>query len=94
MTSLQNKLSAALGKKQVFTDDLTLIATSADAGCYRKIPKIVIKPREEKQVIDSLKILHETGTPLTFRAAGTSLSGQSISDSVLIQARGQHWNGY
>jgi len=94
MTSLQKKLSGVLGKKQVFTDDLTLIATSADAGCYRKIPKIVLKPQNEEQVIESIKILHETGTPLTFRAAGTSLSGQSVSDSVLIQARGQHWNGF
>jgi len=91
MTSLIKKLSAAIGKTQVYTDDLTLTATAADAGCYRKIPKIVLKPKDEKQVIESLKILHETGTALTFRAAGTSLSGQSISDSVLLQARGQHW---
>jgi D-lactate dehydrogenase len=94
MTSLQKKLSGAIGKEQVFLDDLTLIATSADAGCYRKIPKIVLKPVHEKHVIDSLKILHETGTPVTFRAAGTSLSGQAISDSVLLQARGDQWNGF
>lgn len=94
MTSLIKKLSAALGKQQVYTDDLTLTATSADAGCYRKIPKIVLKPQAEQDLITALKILHESGTPLTFRAAGTSLSGQSISDSVLIQARGQHWNGF
>ena len=94
MTSLIKKLSAAIGKTQVYTDDLTLTATAADAGCYRKIPKIVLKPKDEKQVIESLKVLHETGTALTFRAAGTSLSGQSISDSVLLQARGQHWSGF
>ena len=72
MTSLIKKLSAAIGKTQVYTDDLTLTATAADAGCYRKIPKIVLKPKDEKQVIESLKILHETGTALTFRAAGDS----------------------
>jgi len=94
MSSLLKNLSAAIGKKQVYTDDLTLIATSADAGCYRKIPKIVLKPLNEKQVIESMKILHKTRTPLTFRAAGTSLSGQSVSDSVLLQARGQHWSNF
>jgi len=31
--------------------------------------------------------------PVTFRAAGTSLSGQAISDSVLIVA-GKHWEKY
>jgi len=92
MTSLLKKLYGAVGKEQVHTDDLTLIASAADAGCYRKIPKIVLKPQQEEQVIESLKILHETGTPVTFRAAGTSLSGQAISDSVLLQARGDHWS--
>jgi D-lactate dehydrogenase len=94
MNSLQKKLSRAIGRGQVHTDDLTLVASAADAGCYRKIPKIVLKPQQEQQVIDALKILHESGTPVTFRAAGTSLSGQSVSDSVLLQARGDHWNGY
>jgi len=92
MTSLVKKLYRAIGKQQVFTDDLTLTATSADAGCYRKIPKIVLKPQGEKELVASLKILNETATPVTFRAAGTSLSGQSVSDSVLLEARGQHWN--
>ena len=92
MTSLIKKLSLAIGKQQVYTDDLTLTASAADAGCYRKIPKIVLKPQDEKQLIGALRVLHETGTNLTFRAAGTSLSGQSISDSVLLQARGHHWS--
>lgn len=94
MNSLIKKLSAAIGKEQIYTDDLTLTATAADAGCYRKIPKIVLKPQEEKHVIESMKILYESGTALTFRAAGTSLSGQAVSDSVLLQARGQHWNAF
>jgi D-lactate dehydrogenase len=94
MTSLLNKLSGAIGKQQVYTDNLTLTATSADAGCYRKIPKIVLKPQSEEQLIASLQILNETATPVTFRAAGTSLSGQAVSDSVLIQARGQHWDKF
>jgi len=94
MNSLHKKLSAAIGKELVHSDDLTLISSGADAGCYRKIPEIVLKPQREAQVIESLKILHESGTSVTFRAAGTSLSGQAISDSVLLQARGDHWSSY
>ncbi|MCK5134943.1 MAG: FAD-binding oxidoreductase [Bacteroidales bacterium] len=94
MISLYQKLVNGIGKDQVFTDDLTLIATSADAGCYSKVPKIVIKPEQEQQVIESLDILYENSTPVTFRAAGTSLSGQAISDSVLLQARGDGWSKY
>ncbi|MCK5066197.1 MAG: FAD-binding oxidoreductase [Bacteroidales bacterium] len=94
MNSLRKELARSIGKELVHTDDLTLIATSADAGCYRKVPKIVLKPQQEKQVVDALRILHDNNTPVTFRAAGTSLSGQAISDSVLLQARGDHWSGY
>jgi len=94
MTPLHQALTRSLGKGSVFTDELTLMATSADAGCYRKVPKIVLKPQDEKQVVDALKILYAQKTPLTFRAAGTSLSGQAISDSVLLQARGDRWSSY
>ncbi|MEN8156819.1 MAG: FAD-binding and (Fe-S)-binding domain-containing protein [Bacteroidota bacterium] len=94
MATLYQQLSAAIGKKKVFSDDLTLIATAPDAGCYRKIPEIVLKPSCEGEVVDSLRILHKNRTPVTFRAAGTSLSGQSISDSVLLEARGDSWSGF
>ncbi len=94
MKNLYQKLEDGIGKEQVFTDDLTLIATAPDAGCYSKVPKIVIKPKGEQQVIESLGILYENRTPVTFRAAGTSLSGQAISDSVLLQARGDGWSKY
>ena len=86
MNSLLTALTRSLGKELVHTDELTLMATSADAGCYRKVPKIVLKPQKEKQVVDALKILHKHNTPLTFRAAGTSLSGQAISDSATIRS--------
>jgi len=94
MHDLAAQLARALGDKQVLTDDLTLIASAADAGCYRKIPKIVLKPTGEAQVAEALSILHRNRIPVTFRAAGTSLSGQAISDSVLLQARGDRWSQY
>ncbi|MGW8314324.1 MAG: FAD-binding and (Fe-S)-binding domain-containing protein [Bacteroidales bacterium] len=91
MHDLAALLTRVLGPDRVKTDDLTLIATSADAGCYRKIPKIVLNPQNEEEVVRALGLLHRHRTPVTFRAAGTSLSGQAISDSVLMQARGDHW---
>ena len=91
MHDLAAQLARDLGPGRVLTDDLTLIATSADAGCYRRIPRIVLKPVNEEEVIRALRILHRHNVPVTFRAAGTSLSGQSVTDSVLLQARGDHW---
>ena len=57
MKNIVAQLVKSIGKEQVFTDDLSLIAIAADAGCYRKIPKIVLKPRNENEVIESLRVL-------------------------------------
>ncbi|MFO7932567.1 MAG: FAD-binding and (Fe-S)-binding domain-containing protein [Bacteroidales bacterium] len=92
MKTLVRHLKNAIGKDRVLTDDVSRIAFGADAGCYRKIPGVVVRPRSESGVIDTLKLLHDTGTPVTFRAAGTSLSGQAVTDSVLLQAGGDCWN--
>jgi D-lactate dehydrogenase len=85
-------LSGKIGKEKVLVDELSLVAFSADAGCYMKKPEIILKPKNEQDIIESLQLLNQYRIPLTFRAGGTSLSGQSISDSVLMQMAGDHWN--
>ena len=39
-----------------------------------------------------LAYARRTRTPLTFRAAGTSLNGQGQSDGILVDVR-RHWRG-
>lgn len=78
---------------RIFTDDLRLLAWGTDAGFYRLIPKIVIRSKNEAEVSRLLAAASRLGLPVTFRAAGTSLSGQSITDSILIVA-GKNWEGY
>jgi D-lactate dehydrogenase len=72
------------------TDPLRTLAYGTDASFYRLIPRIVVRADNEAEVS---RILRQTGSqniPVTFRAAGTSLSGQAISDSVLLVA-GESW---
>ncbi|MEF9923726.1 MAG: FAD-binding and (Fe-S)-binding domain-containing protein [Muribaculaceae bacterium] len=78
---------------RVYTDDLHLLAWGTDAGFYRMIPKIVIRSKNEEEVSKLLKLADRYNLPVTFRAAGTSLSGQAISDSILIVA-GKNWEKY
>jgi oxidoreductase, FAD/iron-sulfur cluster-binding domain protein len=78
---------------RIYTDDLRLLAWGTDAGFYRMIPKIVIRSKNEAEVSKLLKLADKYNLPVTFRAAGTSLSGQAISDSILIVA-GKHWESY
>jgi D-lactate dehydrogenase len=75
------------------TDELLRFCLGTDASFYRKTPKQVIRTDSEADVAAVLKECSATKTPVTFRAAGTSLSGQSVSDSVLLVA-GKGWEKY
>ena len=77
----------------MFHDPLNTLAFGTDASFYRLIPKIVIKAADEKEVSLILQETSQLELAVTFRAAGTSLSGQAISDSVLVVA-GEHWKKY
>ena len=69
------------------------LAWGTDAGFYRLIPQEVLHPATEKDVQAILLRAHNEGKHITFRAAGTSLSGQAISDSLLVVC-GKKWEQY
>ena len=77
-------------KDRVYTDELRCFAWGTDAGFYRMVPQIVVRAADEDEVSKLLQTAAKHKLPVTFRAAGTSLSGQSISDSILIVA-GKNW---
>ncbi|MBS6040958.1 FAD-binding and (Fe-S)-binding domain-containing protein [Pseudomonas sp.] len=75
-----------------FDDPTSTLAFGTDASFYRLIPKLVVRVESEDEVVGLIKLAQRDRVPVTFRAAGTSLSGQAISDSVLI-VLGDNWNG-
>ncbi len=91
--TLFEKLTTVIDSKRIFHDPMYTLAFGTDASFYRLIPKMVIKAKDETEVSLILKESSKLSIPVTFRAAGTSLSGQAISDSVLIIA-GNHWRKY
>ena len=78
---------------RLITDPLRTLAFGTDASFYRLIPKIVIKAENEAEVSAILKASDARGVPVTFRAAGTSLSGQAVTDAILVIA-GDSWKDY
>lgn len=71
---------------EVYSDELRRIAWGTDAGEYRLVPRKVIRVFNEAEVSQVLSEARKNGEAVTFRAAGTALSGQSISDSILLVA--------
>lgn len=90
---LYKELSKSVPANRMYIDEVRKLALGTDAGFYRLIPKIVIQSSTEQEVISTLKLCGKYQVPITFRAAGTSLSGQAISDSVLLMA-GKRWEDY
>ena len=77
-------LLPVIPKERMFHDALSTLAYGTDASFYRMIPKLVIRARDEREIAAILHQADLQNIPVTFRAAGTSLSGQAISDSVLV----------
>lgn len=90
---IHEELLKILSKDRVYTDALRTLAYGTDASFYRLIPKIVVDTDCEDEVVKIMKIINRHQVPVTFRAAGTSLSGQAISDSVLVRL-GEGWHNY
>jgi D-lactate dehydrogenase len=81
---LHAALRQLLPAARVVTDPLRRLAYGTDASFYRLVPRAVAIVESEHEVRAVLEVCRSLGAPLTFRAAGTSLSGQAISDSVLV----------
>ena len=78
---------------RIYTDELRTLGWGTDASFYRQIPKVVIRSDGEEEISRIVQLCRKFQMPFTFRAAGTSLSGQSCTDSVLIVA-GKHWEKF
>jgi D-lactate dehydrogenase len=83
-------VSSRIAADRVITDPLRLLTWGTDASFYRLVPKLVVVVESEEEMIFLLAECGRLGTPVTFRAAGTSLSGQAITDSVLLLL-GDRW---
>ncbi len=55
-----------------------------DASIYRLVPRAVVFPPSPAEVQMVLALAGELGIPVCFRAGGTSLSGQAVTDGILI----------
>jgi D-lactate dehydrogenase len=89
---LHRRLARELPPERLVTDPLRLLAWGTDASFYRLVPQLLVVIDSEAELIRLLAHARGLKTPLTFRAAGTSLPGQAISDSVLVML-GDGWRG-
>jgi D-lactate dehydrogenase len=77
-------LRAALPPGRVRARPIDLAAYASDASVYRIVPRAVVAPHDVAEVRATLEVAHAHRVPITFRAAGTSLSGQAVGPGVIV----------
>lgn len=87
------EVKTGIPAERIYTDEMRRLAWGTDAGFYRLIPQLVIRSASEEEVSHIFTTATKHNIPITFRAGGTSLSGQAISGSVLVIA-GKEWENY
>lgn len=90
--NIEEALQAILPAERIKCKLIDLVSFAADAGFYYLKPKAVVNPVSEEEVQRLFLFSHQHKIPLTFRTAGTSLSGQSITDGILVDLS-KFWNG-
>jgi D-lactate dehydrogenase len=83
-------LEQILPKERIKANQIDLVASASDAGFYYLRPQAVVLPATEEEVKSLFRFSREHNVPLVFRTGGTSLSGQSITDGILVDLS-QHW---
>src|SRR5579872_6552101 len=77
------RLKGVIDPGRMMDDPVYTYAYSGDASSYRLIPALVVIINTEDEVRAVLEAARAERLPVTFRAAGTSLSGQAITEGVL-----------
>lgn len=88
-TELADGLRQALGDTvtRVSGRPLDLLSRAHDASHYLLHPQAFVSAPDTAGVAEVMRACGRLGVPLTFRGGGTSLSGQGLTDSVLVDTR-------
>jgi D-lactate dehydrogenase len=82
---LVRDLEGIVAPARVLARPLDLLARSVDASIYRLIPRVVVRPADLDEMRRLFAYCKANGRHLTLRTAGTSLSGQAVTDDVLVE---------
>jgi D-lactate dehydrogenase len=87
---LKTELTSILPAERILASPLERYAYANDASYFRLIPQAVVHPASIDEIRGLFRFSQHNHIPLTFRAAGTSLSGQAVSSGILV-VLARHW---
>ena len=79
-----NQLRAILKSGRVLDSAIDRVGFSSDASFYSLVPQAIAQPATLEEISALFRFSRTRKIPLVFRAGGTSLSGQAITNGVLV----------
>ncbi|MCS6908084.1 MAG: FAD-binding oxidoreductase, partial [Anaerolineales bacterium] len=90
---LATELTKILPAERVLTRPIERLAYANDASYFFLVPRAVVQPNSLSEIGALFRFSQQHRIPLTFRAAGTSLCGQAVTDGILVDIS-KHWKNY
>ena len=72
---------------QVLWDKDILKFYSVDASSYQIIPRVVVVPKSEKDVIRVVKFANKNKISVTVRGSGTGLVGSALNSGIILDLK-------
>lgn len=91
--NIADNLTSEIPNLKILSRYIDRIAYASDASFYHLLPKIIVQPETIEQIVKLIKFANENKQHLTFRTAGTSLSGQAVTDGILVDLS-KAWKNY
>lgn len=85
--SLLKDLSGALSPGSLSTSAIDLVTAAVDASHYLLNPEVLVRAGSAAEVAMVMQVAQRHRRPVTFRSGGTSLSGQALTDGILVDTR-------
>src|SRR5215203_492805 len=73
-----------LPEERIKTRLIDRFAYASDASHFYLVPKAIVQPRSIEEIQNLFAFSRQYQINLTFRAGGTSLSGQGVTDGILV----------
>ena len=91
LNKFKHQITRFIAHNRVIDNPMLCYAYGTDASLYRMVPKLVVFVDTEYEMIQLIKLANTLDIKITFRAAGTSLSGQAVTDNVLVILSDNSW---
>ena len=84
MFKVAEELKKILPPEKIKSDLIDRYAFAPDASFYYLLPEVIVQPSSLDEIRMLFLFSQQYALPMVFRTAGTSLSGQSITNGILV----------